>query len=346
MLNRPRLQSGGILLYGHKGVGKTSAISKIVSLASNQPDETPTNILIINRRLSRTTNDIELYSVLIEEVNARILERKSLLEKMGGALSRLSSVKVYEIELNLTEEQKASQSKYQTWKMILNHLHNVDAVLIALDDAENLSSEALSELKTIVEETSQTPVILVVSGPAEFEENLVQNYYPISREFSGASFDLGAFSSKETKEVLEKPLESAETTKWTQDGIDAVQRYTLGYPYLVQCLASAAYFEGGVLDEKTVESAIPKAVEIGRPWLDHELSGASDQDIIAFAKIGLSKKSALRSSEISALGIAPPYIGRLVRLKILKLVSRGHYKVSKSPMIATFHALKRGLNLG
>ena len=89
--------------------------------------------------------------------------------------------------------------------------------------------------------------------------------------------------------------------------------------------------------------SINEAVRIGRSWLDHEIPMASDQDVVCFYKIASLNKELLKSSEINSLGVPPPYIGRLVKLGILKLINRGRYSLEKSPLIATYEMLKRGL---
>ncbi len=90
--------------------------------------------------------------------------------------------------------------------------------------------------------------------------------------------------------------------------------------------------------------SIGQAVNIGKSWLDHEIPEASDQDVISFARIAKLDKDAVQSTEISRVGVSPPYVGRLVKLKILKQIRRGRYSIEKSPMIATFELLKRGLS--
>ena len=123
-----------------------------------------------------------------------------------------------------------------------------------------------------------------------------------------------------------------------------IYRLTAGYPYLVQCLANASYSENITIKETDVQNHIKDAINIGRSWLDHEIPTASDQDVISFAKIIRLEKNIFQNIEIGSLGIQPIYIGRLVKLGILKKVSRGRYQLQKSPIIAIFEELKRGLS--
>ena len=342
VIARQHKKSGGILIYGHRGVGKTSLIDKIISEVSGTEDS-PSDILIINRRLARTTNDQELYRMLNEELRQQIANRKNLLNRIRAAAKSVNSVAAFELSIGFSQPNE-EKTPYNQWRELVGALTNVGLILIAIDDADFLAREAIGELKTIVEELSSTPILLIISGFVGFEEKLVDDYSPVARIFSGADFNIGKFSLDEIKEVLLKPLAN-EKTNWTDGAIAAVQKYTSGYPYLVQCIASASYIENETIDEKRVSDSINAAVAIGRSWLEHEIPEASDQDVISFARIASLDRDIVQSTEISKVGVSPPYIGRLVKLGILKKVRHGRYSLEKSPMIANFELLKRDLSL-
>ncbi|MBI5390117.1 ATP-binding protein [Candidatus Woesearchaeota archaeon] len=334
-------RSSGILIYGYRGVGKSSLIEKIIDMAGGYANHESGN-LIIKRRLSRTTNDQELYAILNEELLEKVRERKGLAEKIIHKVNT-AKVKVFDIEVSVNEKDEVKRSPFQQWKFYMRSLKNVELVIVALDDADYLSSEALSELKTILEERTKVPIVLVVSGGIRFEERLVDDYSPVARGFSGASFNLGKFELRETKEVLEKPLKATEA-KWDNEAVTELHKLAAGYPYLVQCLAYASYGGSGTLSTQHVKKSIPEAIRIGKSWLDHEITEASDQDIISFTKLIKLERDVIKSSEISALGVASPYIGRLVKLQVLKQISRGRYTLQKSPIIARYQMLKRKLD--
>ena len=168
-------------------------------------------------------------------------------------------------------------------------------------------------------------------------------YSPVARIFSGASFNISSFDIDETAEVLQNPIRNRTDVSWTNDGIHAIQQFSKGYPFLVKCLAHASYRTGEPIDASHVLSCRKDALNIARPWLDNKLREASDQDIVSFYKIARSNNVNFRSADLSRLGILAPYIGRLVTLKVLKSVSRGHYDLIEAPMIAYYHMLKRGL---
>ncbi len=328
-------QSGGILVFGYRGVGKSSLLKKITSNVSAQPQ-----MLVFYRRLSKTTSDSELYQLLVESLLDEIGQRKNPVEKMLGSISA-AKLPVIELELRFDSEWE-SKTPYFKWRSLVKNIKNADAIVVEIDDADYLSPEALGELKTIVESDNNTPVVLIASGGIDFEERLVDDYSPIARIFSGASFNLGAFAPEETMEVLEKPL-AKDDTRWAAGAIAKVHELSGGYPFLVQCIASASYVEHAEISVQRVVETLGAALKIGSSWLNHELETASDNDITYFVKIANSGKTMFKSSELSKLGISPPYIGRLVRLGVLKQISRGRYNLAKPPMIAHYHYLRRNM---
>lgn len=335
-------RSGGVLVYGHRGVGKTSLLKKILSLVQSSEEEKYLNALVLDRRLSRTTSDQELYQILNEELYAQVSDRGTAVEKLKSKAKSIRGVSLFQLGFNFKEESER-RSPYQLWRASVRELKNADFILIAIDDADYLSPEALSELKTIVEDENATPIILLVSGGVGFEERLVDEYSPVARIFSGSSFNIGKLTIEETGEVLQKPLEDS-SASWKEEGINELYRLTSGYPYLVQCLAHACYEEGEAISESKVGESIMRAVEIGKSWLDHEIPQASDLDVVSFAQLIKIESEVFQSSEINHVGVAPIYIGRLVKLGVLKKVRRGRYSLQKSPMIAIYEKLKRGIS--
>ena len=333
-------KSGAALIYGHRGVGKTSLLKKIIDEAKGT-EEKPMNILYIYRRLGRTTNDEELYRLLNEELITAIDSRKNFIEKLQSIGNRIKNIDLKVIELKVSPDLQ-QKSPYQIWKLRLNKLHDIDYFLIAIDDADFLSVEAIGELKSIVEDIGSVPILLVVSGGVQFEGKLVDDYSPVARIFSGASFNIGKLDQNETKEVLEKPLVN-ESTKWEPESVSEIHKLTGGYPYLIQCLAKASYIENEILTKEHVREHIKDAIDIGKSWLNHEIPNASDQDVLSFVKITQLEKDVFQSVDMAKAGIQPVYTGRLVKLGIIKKISRGRYELQKSPIIAEFEKLKRSL---
>jgi hypothetical protein len=342
---RSQKQSGGILVYGYRGAGKTSILTKIRSMILPAPDKPPNNTLSIYRRLSKTTSDSELYQMITEDLLDEIQQRKSVIDKLRSFPESVVSVKTPVVDIGFRLEQNWKDiTPYHRWRSLVRSVEKADFILVAIDDADYLSPEALGNLKSIVEEQSRTPILLLVSGGVEFEERLVDDYSPVSRIFSGASFNIGEFEFDEIKEVLQNPL-ADQKTSWTDDGLKQAYKLSRGYPYLVQCIASASYLEGDAINASRVKDSLKAALNIGKPWLSHELETASDNDFRSFLKIAESSRTTFKSSELGDLGVSPPYVGRLVSLGVLKRISRGRYDLVKPPIIAYYHILTRGISV-
>jgi hypothetical protein len=144
----------------------------------------------------------------------------------------------------------------------------------SLDDMDYVQGEALSLMKSAMEEAREPTVILAVCGGPELRQNLASEHSPIIRFFTGSDFDLGNFTLEETTEALELPTRANQMdVKWTHEAVKEVHRWTGGYPYLIQCLAYAAFREG-VIDKSAVEGALAKALGMAGTWMEREITGS------------------------------------------------------------------------
>lgn len=326
-------KSSGILVYGYRGIGKTSMLYKIMAEAKIK-----WNCICVYRRLSSTTTDRDLYRIMSEDVIEEIKKEATVLDRLKDATGKISTIHAQIFDIDIRTE--AEKSPYYLWRKVCDAVRDVEFIMVEIDDADYLSPEALGELKTIVEAQSKTPLILVASGGENFEEKLDKDYSPIARVFSGASFNLDSFTLSEIEEVLKAPVEDTDVG-WDAQAVQKVHDLSNGYPYLVQCLAWACYIEKGVITAGQVEEKLTRALDIGRPWLSNEIRTASDNDVLSFFRIAKLNKRDLTSTDIMSQGVSAIYIGRLVRLKILKKISRGRYHLIKAPIVAYYHMLYR-----
>ncbi len=340
-------RGSALLLYGHRGSGKTSALRKIRSVASSLRRKTIA--IELSLRAPKSTEQT-LLNGIVEELQREASSRPGLVRRLREVIGRLSGVHVGVpgATLGLTTASKSpAVSPLTVWRQSLSALSGIPLLLVCVDDAELLDAGALGTLKTIAETDAPVPIILVVAGGIELFDRLsAKDASPVTRVFSGTTFDIGEFSLDETREALEAPLRIAKSTsRWSQSAVELVQRLSRGNPFLVQCLAEASYQDGRKITDDDVRGALAKALRTASSWLERESATLSDNDVRAFLKIASVGRPSLRSSEIISLGIQAPYIGRLVRSGVLKKLARGHYEIRKAPVIAYYHALKRGLIL-
>ncbi|HLN50917.1 MAG TPA: AAA family ATPase [Thermoplasmata archaeon] len=333
-----------LLLYGHRGSGKTSALRKVQSMVrAAAPDA-----IVVEVPLRVPSSDAMLVQGIAELVSRQVAAQARLTSRMKRALESLSAITVLGTGVNRTPPQALTASTLLTvWQEALNSLGELPILSVSIDDAELLKAPQIGILKTMVESVSPVPLLVSVAGGPDLMEKLTQrDASPILRAFSGAVFDIGQFDLEETREALEAPLTGMRASgRWEAEGVQALYHLTHGYPYLVQCFAAAAYKDHQRIGAGEVRAAIPEALRLASSWLDRELTTASNEDIRAFAKIAGLDKIELRSSDFLRLGVNSVYIPRLVSLGVLKHLSRGCYELRKAPAIAYFQALRRGLSI-
>lgn len=337
-------RSSALLLQGYRGSGKTSAIRKIQALAH----EKLPGALTAEIQLRAQSSEEHLLESIVKDVKRQLAARRGAGERVKNWIERLNSVTIAGSGFTLGAKGGPATAQGLTlWKSCVDALEGAPLLVVCIDDAELLDTSGIGALKTIAESHSEVPVILVVAGGVELWDSLTRkDTSPIARIFSGAMFDIGEFSPSETRDALEAPIAKIKGSgRWTSEGASEVQALSHGYPYLVQCVAAAAYGDGISIDAKQVRKTLPAALKAGSSWLERESIELSDEDVRAFVKIASCGRPILRSSEIMNLGVQGPYIARLARLKVLRKVSRGRYELRKAPAIAYYHALRRGLTV-
>ena len=337
-------RNSAVLLNGYRGSGKTSVLRKIEAVTAANRREA----IVVEIPLRIHSSEDRLLASVVQEIARQLEGRAGTGGRVRAFLSRVQGLSIAGTGVSVGPSSADRRtSGLAVWRECIESLPTGSMLLVCVDDAELLDASGLGALKTVAETHGSTPIVLVVSGGVELADRLSQpDTSPIARVFSGGRFDIGELSLAETAEALNAPIRFAGVAgSWTSDAIELVHRLSRGYPFLVQCLAYASYSDAVTIDRDRVQAAIPGALEVGGSWLERECATASDEDIRAFAKIADAGRSRFRSSEIISLGIQSPYIGRLVRQKILKKISRGQYELRKAPVIAYYHALARRLRL-
>lgn len=320
--------AGGLLLSGHRGIGKTSALRALEA-------RLPRDISVVRIRFSRSCDLAEFAGEVMGHVRAATRTWKA---RVTGADFDIPFVTV-RLKPSGREEVTPQLALLET----LQGVRSVKALWLSLDDMGYVRGDALSLMKSAMEEAGNPTLVLAVAGGPGMRQRLISEHSPIIRFFTGSDFDLGNFSLSETREALDLPLQKGRVrARWTDEAAREVHRWTGGYPYLIQCLAHAA-FQDGEIGVARVRESIPKALRAAGTWMDQEIPRASDRDVRMFDRIASGGKGEWRSSELNELGVDPVYVGRLVKLGVLRKVARGLYVVVKPPMIARYHMWRRGL---
>ncbi len=334
--------SSAILLYGHRGSGKTSALRKVEALVAAWDS----HAIRIEVPLRQRRGEAALLMDIADELQRFLDQAKEADSFFRRVHARLSSVSMSVLGTGFAvtkSEHRAASNPFTGFRKVLSAAAEAPLVLIAVDDAELLDDVGLGTLKTITEAALGLPILLVVAGGPELWTRLsLRGGSPVARIFSGSTFDMSDFTLEETRIALEAPVRRSRV-KWSPAAIERVQALSHGYPYLVQCLAESSFQEGGI-SAADVDRGVPAAVELASPWLEHEIGSASDEDVRAFVRIAGLGRTTFRTTEILRAGVLPPYIPRLVRLGVLAPVRRGVYALRKAPVIAYFQALRRQID--
>jgi AAA ATPase domain len=334
-----------MLFYGYRASGKTSVLRKVEALVASLA---PNTVIVEVPLRAPQSPEAVLLAGIVEEIERAVSNRPELRRRVKKAIRGVTGVTVsaFGSGVGVARAPKSvSVSPLSAWRQSLRGLSGEPGICICIDDAELLDPGGLGTLKTIAETNEDVPIFLAVAGGVELFERLSgRDASPVARAFSGATYDVGEFSEDETRQALEGPLAQHHLkTAWTPLGISTVHRLSHGNPYLVQCLAHAAYRASGRIDGSDVEAALSTALRIASAWLDREFAQLSDEDIRSFARIAGAGVTTIRAAEITGLGVQALYIRRLTRAGVLRKLARGHYELRRAPVIAYYHALKRGL---
>jgi hypothetical protein len=329
LANARRGIHGGLLLSGHRGIGKTSVLRAVEAML-------PPDVAVIRIRFSRKASLADFAAEVVGHIRA---ERRTWRERFGIKELELPflTVKMSPVALGEVTPQLAILEAFRA-------LNRVPVLWLSLDDMDWVQGDALSLLKSAMEESVRpTSVVCIAAGP-QVRQRLVSEHSPIIRFFTGSDFGLGNLTLGETREALTLPLvKNRVRSRWTEEGVAALYQWTGGYPYLAQCLAYAS-FQEGVIDKGTVDRALPAALRAAGTWMNHELVAASDTDIRVLDRLGAAHRLEWRTQELLDAGVHSVYIARLEKLGALRKVRRGRYLMMKPPMIARYHMWKRGLD--
>jgi type II secretory pathway predicted ATPase ExeA len=341
-LAKAHRRSGALLVHGHRGSGKTSALRKIQALVGSTVPDSVTIEIPLRARSSESA----LLRDIVEEARRVVVEERPSWKRVLEGLKAID-VKILGTGVGVAGRDRPEESNpLSLWRQCLSALAQTALFCVCVDDAEQLDKAGLGSLKTIAESASRVPILLAVAGGPELMKMLsAADASPVARAFSGATFDLEAFSRAETEAALDAPIRAAGVPgSWTPDAVDRLYELSHGYPYLAKCLAYAAYRDTPPVNARAVDAAVQVALDVASSWLEREISHASDVDVITFAKIAGTGRPSLSSAQILELGVQSPYIGRLVKLGVLEKVARGRYELRKAPVIAYYHLLRRQLS--
>jgi len=276
------LQSDGtqIVIYGNRGVGKSSLARQLASLARGDqtiidrltlsPHEIP-DYLVISLECEDSIVDVKtLILRLLTEDTAlapwlpfRISKRSSTGE-VGGAIS----VKVFSVsgkgsEAETLERDKLETDIYSVFSNAVTHILDSgvarSGVLFIIDEVDRIKDR--TDLASIIRSRgSDTRVKFAIVGVGTTPQELILNHESIVRQISDGCVEMPPMSALELKGIFinaHKELEP-DGFRFSAEAEDWIISIARGHPYYVHLLGKHALLAAAVAKKKEITLEIAK----------------------------------------------------------------------------------------
>lgn len=246
------------LIEGERGIGKTSLIHFIRSLASGDiSSEAQFNFLVVSVELKSGMTFLDIIKTIAQELKLEISRHGDLRTSAKGVFDFLTNWEIMGIKYkknapNIDPYQTLSDLVDQISTLLIDNKRQseqpLDGVLILVDEAEQPSAtEGLGELcKNFTEMLTKrncNNVCIGLSGLPNLTSTLRESHESSPRLFHPLT--LTALSSEDSKDVINKGLEDAnkrqQETTIDQDAINYIITLSEGYPHFIQQFSYCAF---------------------------------------------------------------------------------------------------------
>ncbi len=222
-----RSRKGFVLLTGEVGTGKTTLLHSLLA----QLDENTASAYIFNP----TLEPLDFFRVLFDELDVKTPCR---------------SKAEYLLALN---------------HYLIDRLQKNQSALLIIDEAQNLASETLEEIRLFsnVETSTSKLIQILLFGQPELDDKLDSHALRQLRQRISVRWSLGAMSSAETGEYVRHRLSIAagyESRFFSDAALREVHRRTRGVPRLVNMLCDRSLLAGYAAGARQVSVDIVRGV--------------------------------------------------------------------------------------
>jgi type II secretory pathway predicted ATPase ExeA len=143
-----------------------------------------------------------------------------------------------------------------------NCFQNQKIFILIIDEAHKLSFELLEEVRLLsnMEFAEEKLINIFLVGQPELNENLNSPKGRATLQRIGIRYDIPPLSLKETGEYLDTRLKVAGAPKkgeiFQKDAVEAIHRFSQGYPRTINILADNAMLLGYSSDKKTINASM------------------------------------------------------------------------------------------
>jgi general secretion pathway protein A len=166
---------------------------------------------------------------------------------------------------------------------LIEQYSNGKKVVLIVDEAQNLSTKVLEEIRMIsgIETHKEKVLRIILAGQPELKDTLDSDGLKQLVQRVRLRFHIGPLDRREMREYIERRLSVAgrkETDLFADDSFDVVYRFSGGIPRLINTLCDTALLCAFADEKETVEAidVIAAAEELN--WKEHEsITGIYEQ---------------------------------------------------------------------
>lgn len=227
--------SGFILISGDTGTGKTTLIKLLLKRLQD--------LCIVGVLFTTNISALDLLTMILQEFKIPIPE--------GGKVAMREALLQFLIQ------------KYREHKR----------VLLIIDEAQNLSTDTLEEVRMLSNLQTERNLLLqvILVGHPELQKTLKSREMGKLAQRIAVSYDLGSLSPEETKQYIVYRLKKAgaeESGLFSEIAVEQIHRYSGGIPRLINILCDTAlvygYADGlPTIDVDVIEEVVKERQALG-----------------------------------------------------------------------------------
>lgn len=277
------LQSGGtqIVIYGNRGVGKSSLARQLSSLANGdaavlerlslKPTATP-DWLVVHLECDDTLPDVRsLILRLLTDEGALAPWIPFRVEKqtVGAEASATLNVKVFTLAAkgtgNATLQREVAETDiYSAFSNAIKHVIDSGVtnhgILFVIDEVDRIKQR--DELASVIRSRAADPKVkFALVGVAQTPQELILNHESIARQISDGCIEMPPMSDTELREIFDKAhnLLEKDNIIFSEDAIAWITEVAKGHPYYVHLLGKHSLLSAVTRGERTVTRQIAES---------------------------------------------------------------------------------------